>query len=82
MNRALHYHRKGQMPTFAGSHAGKSGVAEKVGLLACISGHLAGHRPNELDSEETVDFSAPKSSVTKRRREGISDKPGGHNSVD
>ena len=33
----------------------------------------ADQRPIEHDSEETVDFSARKSSVTKRHRAGISD---------
>jgi hypothetical protein len=43
-------------------------------LMQRSASNLAGHRPIVLDSEETVDFSARKSSITKRL--GISDEPG------
>ena len=41
-------------------------VSKKVGILRGLSSDLACHRPNERDSEKTVDFSARKSRVTKR----------------
>jgi hypothetical protein len=51
---------------------------EMVGMMRGLLADLAGHRPNEHDSEETVDYSGRKSSVTKRYRASISDEPVGH----
>jgi hypothetical protein len=45
------------------------------------SSQLAGHRQIEVDSDKTVDFSARKSSVAKRQREGIWDERSRHKSV-
>lgn len=58
-----------------GIWAGRA-ASKNVGLIRRVSSDLAGYRPNSLDSEETVDFSARKSSVTKRRRASIPDEYG------
>jgi hypothetical protein len=46
-------------------------TSENVALMRRNSSQLAGHRQIEVDSDKTVDFSARKSSVAKRQREGI-----------
>jgi hypothetical protein len=54
------------------SHAAKAIVLENVELMRWLSGHLAGRRPVETNSHNTLGFSARKSRAIKGV--GISDK--------
>lgn len=66
------------MSSYKSGLYGNIPVLDIVGLIGCLSADLAGDWPNERDSDETYDFSARKSSVTKRYRASISDDPAGH----
>jgi hypothetical protein len=69
------YPRDLQMSSVKGDHDREGRVQESVGLLRRLSSRLSCRRQNEADSDETVGFSAPKTCVTKRLRESISDDP-------
>ena len=69
MSRALRYLPEGQMSSISHHQGSQDCVAEIVPMMRGHSGRLSGHRSIELDSDKTVDFSARKSSITKRQRE-------------
>jgi hypothetical protein len=56
-------------------------VPKNVALMLGFSSHWGGRRPIERDSHNTVGFSARKSCVKKRQREGVWDERSRHNSV-
>ena len=62
-----------QMSSFKDDHDGHGYVPKNVALMRRLSSDLSGYRPIELDSEETHDFLARKTSTGKGL--SISDKP-------